>query len=86
MFELPSPVNAESVAREELENNAPKDFEKIDTEKVRQTINQINQALTDKSVVKKVKQKLNYGRKNWPDNLDKYDKQEKQLGNRRRVC
>ena len=26
---------------------------------------------------------MNYARKNWPESLDKYDKQEKQLGNRK---
>lgn len=74
---------AESVARDELENNEPDDFEQIDAEKVKQTIDRINKALENKKVDKKVKQKLNYAKKNWPDILDKYDKQEKQLGNRK---
>jgi transposase len=73
---------AESVAREELENNEPESFEKIDQESVRRTIESIDKALKGKQVDKKVKQKLNYARKNWPENLKKYEQQEKTLGNR----
>lgn len=74
---------AERVARQELENNEPDDFEQIDAEKVKQTIDKIDRALADKPIDKKVRQKLNYARKNWPENLDKYDKQEKQIGDRK---
>jgi transposase len=73
----------ESVAREELENNEPTDFEQIDSQKVRQTIDKIDKTLADKPVDKKVKQKLKYASENWPENLDKYDKYEEQLGNRK---
>jgi transposase len=73
---------AESVAREELENNEPEGFDKIDPETIERTIESINKALKDKPVNKKIKQKLNYARKNWPDNLKKYDQQEKQMGSR----
>ena len=73
---------AESVAREELENNEPVDFEKIDQESVLRTIESIDKALKGKKVDKKVKQKLNYAQKNWPENLKKYEQQEKTLGNR----
>jgi transposase len=74
---------AESVAKEELENNEPEHFEKIDQESVERTIESINKALRDKPVNKKIKQKLNYARKNWPENLKKYEQQEKTLGNRK---
>jgi hypothetical protein len=73
---------AESVAREELENNEPEGFEKIDQESVLRTIESIDKALRDKPVNKKVKQKLNYAKKNWPENLKKYEQQEKILGSR----
>jgi transposase len=73
---------AESLAREELENNEPDGFEKIDQESVRRTIESIDKALKGKPVNKKVKQKLNYARKNWPENLKKYEQQEKTLGSR----
>ena len=73
---------AESVAKEELENNEPVYFEKIDQDSIRQTISIINNALKDKPVNKKVKQKLDYASKHWPENLNKYEQQEKHLGNR----
>jgi transposase len=73
---------AESVAREELENNEPAVFEKIDPESVKRTIESIDKALKDKPVNKKIRQKLDYARKNWPGNLNKYEQQEKQMGNR----
>lgn len=55
--------------------NTP-DFEAIDSDKVEATINRINDALKGKDINKKVKQKLNYAKKNWPANLKKYDEQE----------
>jgi transposase len=74
---------AESVAREELENNEPDNFEKIDQESVLRTIECIDKALRGKPLDKKVKQKLSYAKKNWGDNLKKYEQQEKTLGNRK---
>jgi hypothetical protein len=49
---------------------------------VKETIAKIDQALSGKSVSKDVKQKLNYARKHWPENLKKYEDQEQILGNR----
>lgn len=63
---------AESVAREELENNEPDSFEKIDQQSVLKTIESADKPLKGKQVDKKVKQKLNYARKNWSENLKKY--------------
>ena len=60
---------AEQVAREELEHNQPESFAEIDAEKVTKTIEKIDQALSGKEVDKKVKQKLNYARKKWPESL-----------------
>lgn len=68
-------------AEEQMLPNEP-DFEAIDPEKVAQTIDTINQALKDKDIDKKVKQKLNYAKKNWPQNLQKYNEQEEILGKR----
>jgi transposase len=73
---------AESVARAELENNEPESFEKIDQASVKKVIESIDNALKGKPVNKEVRQKLNYARKNWPENLKKYEQQEKTLGNR----
>jgi hypothetical protein len=55
---------------------------KIDSEKVTQTIEKINEVLKDKKVPSKVRQKLNYAKKNWADNLDKYKKQQELLEDR----
>lgn len=73
---------AEGVAAEELKDQSPTDFETINAQQVEQTIEKINTALKDKTVDKKVKQKLNYAKRNWPQNLEKYEKQEQILGKR----
>jgi hypothetical protein len=41
--------------------------------------------LSNKPIDKKIKQKLNYARKNWPKNLDKYEEQEKKMGDRNSI-
>lgn len=74
---------AQSVAVSELDDTDPSGFDKIDAEKVNQTIDTINAALKDKEVAKGVKQKLNYAKKHWPAALDKYDEQEKIIGEHR---
>ena len=73
---------AEQAAKEELEHNEPESFEDIDAEKVSHAIEQIDQALAGKEVDKKVKQKLNYARRKWPDALEKYEEYERQMGER----
>ena len=61
---------AEQVAKEELEHNEPESFKEIDAEKVSQAIEKIDQALSGKEIDKKVKQKLNYAKRKWPDALE----------------
>jgi transposase len=73
---------AESVAKEELMDNDPTTFPELDADQVSKTIQTINEAIKDKPVDKKVKQKLNYGKRNWPENMAKYKKQEEILGDR----
>lgn len=74
---------AQSIAAEELKDTAPVTFEEVNPEKVKETIARINAALDDKQEVeKKVKQKLNYAKKHWPENLKKYEEQEKLLAGR----
>ena len=74
---------AQSVAAAELPDTDPSGFKNIDPQKVEDTINQIDAALTDKKEVSaKVKQKLNYAKKNWPANLKKYEQQEQILNGR----
>jgi transposase len=73
---------AETVAAEELKDKRPSSFAPVDAEQVQKTIEQINEALTNKEVDKKVKQKLSYAKKNWPANTARYNEQEKILDGR----
>lgn len=59
------------------------EFEEIDAEKVKETVERINEALAGKPVEKKVKQKLNYAKRKWPEALERYAEQEKKLGERK---
>ena len=73
---------AESIAKEELMDNDPTTYPELDAEQVSKTIASINEAIKDKPIDKKIKQKLNYAKRNWPKNMAKYDEQEKILGDR----
>ncbi len=73
---------AESIAKEELMDNAPTTFVQLDADQVSKTIETINDAIKDKPVEKRVKQKLNYAKRNWPKNMAKYKEQERLLGDR----
>jgi transposase len=73
---------AQSVASEELKDTEPVTFEPVDAEKVRQTIETIENAIKDKQVPKEVKQKINYAKKNYPDKLKQYEIKEQILNGR----
>jgi transposase len=73
---------AQKVAAEELDEPEPPTFDKIDAQKVKETIEKIDAALKGKEITKQVKQKLNYAKKNWPANLQKYEAQEQIMGER----
>lgn len=72
----------QKIAAEEIDDDPGPDFDEIDPEKVRQTIDKINLALKDKPVDKKIKQKMSYAKKNWPKNLKRYRDQKEILGKR----
>ncbi|MEB2787387.1 IS1182 family transposase [Algoriphagus persicinus] len=72
---------AGSVASAELGDQEP-EFINPSSEKVTQTVEKINRALEGKTVDKKVKQKLNYAKKNWPAKLEEYARKEEVLGER----
>jgi transposase len=72
----------QQVASEELKDTTPTYFDTTDPEEVQRTIDKINEALKDKPIDKKVKQKLTYANKNWKKNLDGYNQQEEKLGTR----
>ena len=73
---------AQKVAADELDEPEPPTFDKIDAQKITETIEKIETVLKDKQVSKQVKQKLNYAKKNWPANLRKYEAQEQIMGER----
>lgn len=66
----------EKVYKEEQKTPNQPDFEAISSDKVEAAIKKINDALQGKEIDRKVKQKLNYAKKNWPQNMDKYEQQE----------
>lgn len=69
-------------ASEEQQPNEPDNFDAIAPNEVANTIDKINKALEDKVIDKKVRQKLNYAKKNWPNNIAKYNRQEHLMSNR----
>jgi transposase len=71
---------AQKVAAEELDDTDPSGFDKIDSEKVSKTIEKINEVLKDKPVTNQVKQRLRTAKKKWPAALDRYELQEKIIG------
>lgn len=73
---------AERVAAEELQDDAPDSFAPVSATQVKEVIAKIDRALEGKPVAKKVKQKLQYARKHWPENIKRYEQQQKILGKR----
>ena len=73
----------QKLAEEELSSEEKPGFKEIDKEKVNQTIERIDKALENKPVSKKVKQKLNYAKKNWPAKLEEYAEKEALMGENR---
>ncbi len=71
---------AQKIAAQEMNDTDPTDFDRIDAQKVEQTIQKINEAIKDKPVDAKTKQKLKYAEKNWPSNLRKYEAQQEIMG------
>jgi transposase len=73
---------AQNVASAEDQMPEPPDFTSIDAEKVKTTVEKLNERLSGKNVDKKVKAKLRYVTKNFPDNMAKYERQEAVLAER----
>jgi hypothetical protein len=68
---------AQSVATVEDNMPEPPDFTSIDKDKVQATVDKLNGILNTKpDVEKKVKAKLQYVTKNYPSNIEKYEKHE----------
>ena len=73
---------AQGVAQAELEDLSKESFQEIDAQKVARTIERIDDALADKPVTKKVKQKLSYAKRHWPTKLNEYEQKEQVLNGR----
>lgn len=73
----------QKVAEHELAEEPKPDFKEIDKEKVSRAIEKIDQILKDKTVSQKVRQKLTYAKKNWPDKLEEYAEKEAIMGENR---
>lgn len=74
---------SQAVAKEEMGDPSPTDFDPIDGEAVKKTVEKINEALKDKpEVSKEVKAKLRYAKNHFPAAIDKYNEQEKILEGR----
>jgi transposase len=73
---------AEQVTKEELMDTRPVSYEEVTPEKIAAIVEQINEALKGKDIDKKVKQKLNRVKKTWPEQLERYEEQEKKMGGR----
>lgn len=73
----------QQVAGEEFNEPEPPDFEPTDPQKVRETIEKIDQALrATPEASKEIKQKVNYAKRNWPSKLEEYSRKEQQLQGR----
>lgn len=72
----------QEIAAKELKDKAPVEFKSLDKRKVERVIKKIDRALKDKKIPSKIRQKLNYAKKNWPANLSKYKQYEKTLKGR----
>jgi len=72
----------DEVYQDEEQQPREPDMETIDPAAVTRTINEINDALKDKEIDPKVKQKLAYAKKNWPGKLQEYENKEKLLAGR----
>ena len=74
---------AQQIASQEDKMPDPPDFTAIDSEKVQATVEQLNEKLADKdNVSKRIKAKLKYVTKHYPENIAKYEQQESILGER----
>jgi transposase len=74
---------AEQVGDLEQSDDTPTDFSPTDSKKVKETIAKINAALQGKeNVSKTITNKLKYAEKNWPTAIEKYNQQERILGDR----
>ena len=74
---------AKSIAKAEMDDTDPTDFTPVSAETIRETVAKIDAAIrNDPDASKKVKAKLAYAKKNWPETLERYAAQEQILNGR----
>lgn len=74
---------AQQIASEEDKMPEPPDFTEIDSDKVKATVEKLNEKLAGRDDTdKKLKAKLNYITKHYPGKIEKYERQEAILGER----
>jgi transposase len=74
---------AQKIAADEDKMPEPPDFTVIDSGKVKAAVDQLNEKLAGKeNIDKKIKDKLKYVTKKYPENIAKYERQEAILGER----
>jgi len=74
---------AQSVAKNDDQNPEPPEFKEISKEVIEKTVEQIDAKLSgNENASTKAKAKLNYIKKNFVSNLEKYEQQQKILGTR----
>ena len=75
---------AQSIAKAENDDTDPTDFTNVTKEKMDAAIARIDAAIKDNpDADKKIKQKLNYAKAKWPAALERYEAQEKIMGEQR---
>jgi transposase len=72
----------QQVAKEEMKDTSEIVFKSMYKEKLKSVIKTIDHTLKKKKIPSKIRQKINYAKKNWPDNLEKYEKQQEILKSR----
>ena len=72
----------QEIAKEEMKDTSEVIFKSMDKEKIKSVIETIDSTLKKKKICPKVRQKINYAKKHWPDNLEKYEKQQEILRGR----
>jgi len=73
---------AAKVSEKELTDLRPHTYEEVSSERVIETIEEINQAIGKKKIDKKVRSKISRVKKAWPTQLRKYESSEKLLAGR----
>jgi transposase len=72
----------QQIAAEEMADSGPIELEEIAPDKVAEAINRIDQVLKDKQVPRKIRKKVKYAKRHWPEKIKKYEQHGKTLGER----